>query len=162
MPAVHISDLTAFYARLVEKILQGEQPPSGEQGYYFTVAHQLGWWDTLKTLARGLYSRGLVVQPETQVWPSDEMAAEALAIPVQFMHMIWNSRSATRLHMMSWTELSKDRTRMIPEKREALEWQPVWDKAQFMQHLDDEIKDVLELNKVRSSVFDAMEGSSAE
>ena len=92
MPAVHISDLMTFYAILVEKVLRKERLSSGEDGYYFAMAHSFRWWEALDHLAAALYARNLVAEPKTQVWPSDEMAAESLGgVPISFMHMVWNS-----------------------------------------------------------------------
>ena len=92
MPAVHISDLMTLYALLLERILRKQPLPVGEDGYYFAVAHHFRWWDALDRLAAVLHARGLVVEPTTQVWRSDEIAAEALGgMPIGFMHMIWNS-----------------------------------------------------------------------
>lgn len=91
MPAVHVSDLMKFYTLLVEKISDGEDLPNGENGYYFPVAHQFGWWETLDRLASSMHARGLVKDAVVRTWPSDEVAAESLGLPVPFMHMIWNS-----------------------------------------------------------------------
>lgn len=92
MPAVHVSDLMALYARLLEKIVQNDAPAGGENGYYFAVAHEIHWWPTLDRMAAALHSRGLVQQRSTQMWPNDEEAAEAYGLPGLFVQMIFNSR----------------------------------------------------------------------
>ena len=83
--------MTALYGQLIEKILQKEEPPSGEEGYYFALAHDLTWWEVLDQMALALNSRDLVTDPKTQIWPSDAAAAEALGVPVQFVQLLWNS-----------------------------------------------------------------------
>ena len=88
---MHISDLTALYGRIIEKILKKEALPTGTEGYYFALAHDLVWWEVLNHLAEALHSRGLVTDTKTQIWPSDEAAAEALGVPVQFVQPLWNS-----------------------------------------------------------------------
>ena len=92
MPAVHLSDLMNLYALLVEKILSKESIPSGDKGHYFAVGHKFHWWQTLDRVVVALHTRGLVYEQTIQVWPSDEMAAKSLGLPVQFMNMIWNSK----------------------------------------------------------------------
>lgn len=88
---VHISDLTALYGRIVEKILQRKAPPSSKEGYYFALAHDLIWWEVLDQLAVALNARGLVTDSQTHFWPSDDVAAESMGIPVQFVQPLWNS-----------------------------------------------------------------------
>lgn len=75
--------MVALYALLVEKILQKEPIPSGEQGYYFAVAHGVPWWAVMERIAESLHARGLVAEPKVQIWPSDKMAAEYLGFPVR-------------------------------------------------------------------------------
>jgi hypothetical protein len=89
---VHISDLTALYGRIIEKILQKVTLPSGVEGYYFAQAHDVEWWELLDRLAVALNARGLVTDSKAQIWPSNEVAAESLGFPVQFVQVLYNSR----------------------------------------------------------------------
>lgn len=91
MSSVHISDLTALYGRIIEKILHKEAIPNGTEGYYFAAAHDLHWWEITDRLAVALNVRGLVTDTKTQLWPSDEVAAETLGVPGQFVQTLWNS-----------------------------------------------------------------------
>ena len=91
MSGVHISDLTALYGRIIEKILQKETLPSGAEGYYFALAHDLIWWEVLDRLAVALKARNLVTDSKTQIWPSDKAAAESLGVPEQYVQLLWNS-----------------------------------------------------------------------
>lgn len=92
MSGVHISDLVAFYRLLTEGILQKQSLPSGEIGYYFPLAHDMNWWEALDHIAMALYARDLVNEPKAQIWPSDAVAAEQLHMPVQYLHILYNSR----------------------------------------------------------------------
>ncbi len=64
---MHISDLTAYYGLIVEKIIGKAAISSGEKGYYFPIAHDIDWWETLDLLAVALHARGLVNDSRTQV-----------------------------------------------------------------------------------------------
>lgn len=88
---MHISDLTALYGRIIEKVLRQEALPSGTEGYYFALAHDLFMGEVADHLAAALKARDLVPDSRTQVWASDEAAAEALKVPVQFVQVLWNS-----------------------------------------------------------------------
>ncbi|KAH6658326.1 hypothetical protein BKA67DRAFT_211262 [Truncatella angustata] len=91
-PGAHISDLAAFYAILVEKILQMEPIPSGEIGYYFAIAHTVPWWNVMQRIAESLHARGLVTSSQTQIWPSYKMAAEYLNFPLAHVRAMGASR----------------------------------------------------------------------
>ena len=88
---MHISDLTALYGRIVEKVLRQEALPNGTEGYYFGFAHNVQWWQVLERLTEALNVRGLVTDKEIPIWPSDEAAAESLGVPAQFVQPLWNS-----------------------------------------------------------------------
>ena len=40
-----------------------------------------------------------------------------------------------------------------------LGWEPKWDKQRFLESMDDEVLTVQELDKVNTSVFDALDAS---
>ena len=88
---VHISDLTALYGLIIEKILRKEALPSGTEGYYFALAHSFVWWEVLDHLAAALKARDLITDTKVQAWANDEAAAEVLGIPVPFVQPLWNS-----------------------------------------------------------------------
>ncbi|KAL5328188.1 hypothetical protein ACEPPN_001684 [Leptodophora sp. 'Broadleaf-Isolate-01'] len=91
-PAAQISDVVSFYALLVEKILIEDSIPGGEKDYYFVVGHRSPWWTVMKHLSDVIYARGLVNEAVTPTWPSDEMAAEALGLPLAYIRAIETSR----------------------------------------------------------------------
>ncbi|XXG95183.1 hypothetical protein Hte_001443 [Hypoxylon texense] len=141
-PAVHISDLVAFYALLIEKILQKEQIPSGEDGYYFVMAHRAPWWAIMQRVAEALYARGLVAEPKTQTWPSYDVAADTLGFPRLFMKAIGTSSGE-----------------LVAVNAYRLGWQPKWDEERFLDSIDDEVQAVLELDNIKPSLFDPVSTS---
>ncbi|KAI9832678.1 MAG: hypothetical protein M1819_004263 [Sarea resinae] len=162
---VHISDLTALYGLLVEKILQKETPPSGVDGYYFALAHDYIQPEFLEHLAVALQARGLVTDPTPQLWPSDEFAAESLGIPLQFVQLMWNSGYVLpppplrieRLVPSSKAHLTKySSDTIVSENPYRLGWKPAWSKDRFLQNVDDEIEAVLQLGKAKSSLVDSL------
>lgn len=89
--------MVTYYRLLIEGILQEKSLPSNDLGYYFPLAHDVDWWEALDHIAVALNARGLTTNPKTLVWPSDEVAAEALHCPISFLHILYNSRYE-RLH----------------------------------------------------------------
>ncbi|KAH6986376.1 hypothetical protein BKA56DRAFT_670540 [Ilyonectria sp. MPI-CAGE-AT-0026] len=135
--AVHISDLTAFYGLLMEKIFQGEAIPNGENGYYFAVAHKLYCWDLMQRFAEQLHALGLVEEPKTQTWPSDEMAAASLGVPPMIARI-----------------MGTHCTPLIPVNAYQVGWQPRWNEKMLLDSVDQEIQDVLEADNVKVTPSD--------
>ncbi|KAK6071487.1 nad dependent epimerase dehydratase family protein [Seiridium cupressi] len=136
---VHITDLTALYWRIIEAVLQNKSIPSGTEGYYFALAHDIHIWEFLDRLATALKARGLVDDSNVATWPNDEVAAESIGVPSQFLAALWKSGG----------NLSATRPRSIG-------WKPQWTKEKFMDNIDDEITDVLDLGKAKSSLIDSL------
>ncbi|KAL6850631.1 hypothetical protein ACO1O0_007755 [Amphichorda felina] len=137
-PAAHISDLAELYALLVEKILLKEPIPSGEKGYYFAMSHQTSWWTITKRLAEAMYARGLVDSPEVKTWPSYDEAADALGFP--------------RLHVRAMGTASAT---IAPVNAYKIGWQPKWDEKRFLDNIDEEVRDVLEVDS-KPTLFSSM------
>ncbi|KAI1428255.1 hypothetical protein F5Y12DRAFT_48146 [Xylaria sp. FL1777] len=138
--AVHISDLADYYVLILKKISQGEKLPSGEEGYYFAVAHEVGWWNIAQSLASALYTRGLVTEPTAKIWPSDDMAAEALGLPRQYVRLMHTAR------------VTIDYENGYP-----LGWKPKWDQQKLLASMDEEVAATLWHDKGKTSLFDALE-----
>ncbi|KAK9779764.1 putative NAD-dependent epimerase/dehydratase domain-containing protein [Seiridium cardinale] len=136
---VHITDLTALYWRIIEAVLQNQSIPSGTEGYYFALAHDIHIWEFLDRLATALKARGLVDDSNVATWPNDEVAAESIGVPSQFLAALWKSGG----------NLSATRPRSIG-------WKPQWTKEKFLDHIDEEITDVLDLGKAKSSLIDSL------
>ncbi|KAH6699076.1 hypothetical protein BKA61DRAFT_741250 [Leptodontidium sp. MPI-SDFR-AT-0119] len=138
---VHISDLTNLYGLVVKNILEGSGAliPNGMHGYYVAIAHEMSRWETLDRLAAAMKARGLVASSETQVWTSDEAAAEATGVPAMFVDILFNSSA-----------------NIIADNAFKLGWKPKWDETRFLDNIDDEIMSVLELGKAKSSLVDSL------
>ncbi|KIW09780.1 hypothetical protein PV08_11880 [Exophiala spinifera] len=122
------------------KILKEEAIPTGEKGYYFAMAHRTSWWEVLQHLAEALYKRGLVDEAEVKIWPSDEIAAQALGWPRQFVRAMGTS--------------SGD---IIPVNAFNIGWQPKWTAESFLGSMDEEIKAVLEQgDKFKSTLYNSV------
>ncbi|KAL3480460.1 hypothetical protein BJX99DRAFT_254451 [Aspergillus californicus] len=137
--AVHISDLTALYRRIIEKVLLGETLPCDKEGYYFALAHDLFLGEMLEHLTQALESRGLVTDRETRVYPNDQVAAELLGVPEQFVQPLWNSGD-----------------NIVAELPLRIGWRPTWSKERFFDNINDEIDAALELGKAKSSLIDSL------
>ncbi|KAJ4297759.1 hypothetical protein N0V90_005654 [Kalmusia sp. IMI 367209] len=95
-------------------------------------------------MAKSLHARGLVVDSEVEVWPSDEAAAQALHFPTQFIRAMGTSSGG-----------------LEPANTSRLGWQPKWDKTMFLQSADEEVQAVLDLDTIRTSLFDKLLPSAA-
>ncbi|CAI6092743.1 unnamed protein product [Clonostachys chloroleuca] len=135
-PAIHVADLADLYVVLVEKILQGQSIPNGENGYYFGFAHRLPWWKTMERIAAGLHARGLVADPTAQVWPSWEEAAAQLKWPVQHIHAMGAATG-----------------QQVAVNPYLLGWQPKWNQKRFLDSIDDEIQAALDEKPLESTLF---------
>ncbi|KAH7236700.1 uncharacterized protein BKA55DRAFT_597254 [Fusarium redolens] len=139
---VHISDLTDLYVLILNKILKEEPIAVGNDRYFFSVAHRTSWWKIMDKIAEGLYARGLVDDPTPKIWPNYDVAADNLGFPRKF------------IRPMCMPNLSGD---LDPANGIELGWRPKWDSEQkCLDHIDQEIKDVEELDTVRMGLFDTL------
>ncbi|KAF5581026.1 nad dependent epimerase dehydratase family [Fusarium pseudocircinatum] len=77
--------------RIIQAALHNEEIPSGKNGYYFAVAHDIDMWDFQDHPATAMKARGLVSSDTPDVYPSDEFAAEAIDVPVEFLEALYKS-----------------------------------------------------------------------
>jgi hypothetical protein len=149
--------MTAFYERILEKIIQKEPLDSGKSGYYFALAHSVKWWELLDHLAAALKARGLINDTTIDVWPSDEAAAEAINVPAAFVQALWNSGYVSSCDsvwgMHANSQCSEN---MITNNERRLGWKPQWDKERFLKNIDLEIDAVVEEGKAKSSLMDVL------
>lgn len=92
LSASHISDLTALYASIAERIINNDSLERNEKGIYFAIAHDLYFHDVAADLAIALHTRELVTESSTKTFESTEQAAEILGVPAPFVQALWNSR----------------------------------------------------------------------
>lgn len=90
-------------------------------------------------LAKAMHARGLVNSPSVKTWPSYEQAADEYGFPRQFIRAMGTS--------------SGD---IVAEKPFELGWKPQWDEKKYLESIDQEVQDVLELDSGKASVFDAL------
>ncbi|PVH74920.1 NAD(P)-binding protein [Cadophora sp. DSE1049] len=135
-PAAHVTDVASFYGLLTEHILRKETIPSGKNGYYFITAHTSPWWSVMQRVGDALYARGLVTEAKPHTWPSDEMAAEALGLPLLYIRAIETS--------------SGD---MIGINAQQLGWKPKWNQDRYLNNMDVEVKGVLEMDEMKPSLL---------
>ncbi|KAF5721335.1 hypothetical protein FGLOB1_303 [Fusarium globosum] len=137
---VHISDLTDLYILILNKILKEEPIAVGTDRYFFSIAHRISWWKIMDKIAEGLYARGLVDEPTPKIWPNYDVAADALGFPRKFI----------RPMCMPNGDLE-------PANGTALGWRPKQDSEQkCLDQIEQEIKDVEELDTVRMGLFDTL------
>lgn len=154
--------MTEIYALITEKILNQSPIPSGEEGYYFAVAHRTSWWSIMDGIAKAMHRRGLVKEPTAQVWPSHEMAAESLQFPVKYVRVMGPNElvhpiiSTFEKYLTRQPDLSAD---VIPVNTQSLGWQPKWDEKRFLQSLDQEVQDVLDFDTVKPTLFNTVMSS---
>ncbi|KXS94225.1 hypothetical protein AC578_10919 [Pseudocercospora eumusae] len=138
--AAHISDIVDLYALLVQKILSGDSAPEGENGYYFAFSHYAPSWKTNDELARLLLKKGLVDSAEVKTFASDEEAGEKMGIPAAVIG----------------TMLSNSGKNMIAENPYKIGWKPKWDEQRYLESLEKEIDDALELEDVKPTLFQSL------
>lgn len=71
--------------------LNTEEIPSGKEGYFFAVAHGMDMWEFQDHLAAAMKARGLVTSDKPEVHPSNEFAADAIDVPVEFLEALYKS-----------------------------------------------------------------------
>ncbi|RYC85682.1 hypothetical protein BFJ63_vAg11423 [Fusarium oxysporum f. sp. narcissi] len=139
LQTIHISDLTALYYRIIHAALKNEDIPSGKEGYNFAVAREMDMREFQDHLAAAMKARGLVSSDKPEVYPSDEFAAEAVDVPVEFLSALYKSGG-----------------NFTATRPQSIGWKPEWDKERFLKNVDVEIEDVIELEKAKSSLIDSL------
>ncbi|SCV58123.1 uncharacterized protein FFB14_15461 [Fusarium fujikuroi] len=81
-------------------------------------------------------ARGLVSSYKPEVYPSDEFAADAMDVPVEFLEVLYKSGG-----------------HFTATRPQSVGWKLQWDSERFLKNLDGEIEDVLELGKAKSSLI---------
>ena len=75
---VHVGDLAKLYEAVVQKLLAGEDLPSGEKGIYFSANGRFTWLEVSQGIADALFTLG-ISKTEKVKSISLEEAAERLA-----------------------------------------------------------------------------------
>lgn len=90
-------------------------------------------------LAKAMHARGLVDSPNAEIWPSYDQAADEYGFPRAFVRAMGAA--------------SGD---IVAEKPFELGWKPQWNEKKFLESIDQEVQDVLELDSGTVSTFDAL------
>ena len=80
-----------MYCRIIHAALKNEEIPSGKEGYYSAVAHEMDMWEFQDHLAAAMKARGLVSSNKPEMYSSDEFAADAINVPVEFLGALYKS-----------------------------------------------------------------------
>ena len=71
---VHVVDLAKLYEIIVQKLLAGENLPTGEKGIYFSENGQFTWLETAQGLADALFMLGVTKTEEVKSISLEEAA----------------------------------------------------------------------------------------
>ncbi|KAK7730350.1 hypothetical protein SLS53_009050 [Cytospora paraplurivora] len=86
-PVCHVIDNTTLYIRILHKILSGEDPGHGRNGYFLASPGSVAWDDLYTAMAAAMAKRN-VISDDTVVSANEhilEQMAEALGCPPQFV-----------------------------------------------------------------------------
>lgn len=75
-PVCHVRDNTSMYIELLRKILQGENPGHGKNGYYLASPGSIAWDDLYAAMATALLRRGVIT--DDAVVMADDEGLEAM------------------------------------------------------------------------------------
>ena len=107
-----------------------------------------------------MHARGLVDELTTKVWPSDAFAAEALGVPADFAHTMWDSRYVVQSVAMiapleaNYRDVSS--LKVVCVNKDLIGWKPVWNRERLLQSINEEIDDFLELGMPEDSHLDPL------
>ena len=76
-PVCHVDDNARLYLTILERILSGSAPPSGQQGFYLASPGSVAWFDIYAAFATALNTRGFVDSKEVKL--ADAQALQAMA-----------------------------------------------------------------------------------
>lgn len=153
-PVVHISDLVALFALLVEKSCWKSKfraarrvttllwPTEHLGGMSYSV------WPRLCMRVALWWSPKHRSSPMMR-WQQSHFGCELWGLPGK--SLLSFARSCITINWLSGE--------LVPVNAYQLGWQPKWDKERFLESMDDEIEAVQELDKVKASVFDLLASS---
>lgn len=73
---VHISDLATLYETVVQKLVTGEDLPSGEKGIYFSANGRQTWLEVAQGLGDALFTHGVSKTEEVKSVSLEEAAGK--------------------------------------------------------------------------------------
>jgi nucleoside-diphosphate-sugar epimerase len=91
---VHISDVAAFYCRLLDHYLSDKAVDVGKKGFYFLEAGETTWLEISQHIAKAGYAQGHWASEELKSITPQQMK-EALGVPflnADMVEVIWGSK----------------------------------------------------------------------
>lgn len=93
-PVCHVIDNTNLYLDILRRILNGEDPGHGKQGYFLASSGSVAWDDLYAAMAVALAKRGLV--DDTSVVPASQdvlqRMASAAGCPPEFVAVMFGGK----------------------------------------------------------------------
>ncbi|RYP01227.1 hypothetical protein DL764_006265 [Monosporascus ibericus] len=131
-PVCHVVDNTNLYIELLRRILSGENPGYGKNGYYLAASGSVAWDDLYSAMAKSLAKRN-VVTDDSVVLADDEALekmASALGVPKDFVPLSLGGRCT----------FTADRGKTIG-------WNPIYAPEHILEASDAEVELILETLK---------------
>ncbi|KAI1822924.1 hypothetical protein F4861DRAFT_358681 [Xylaria intraflava] len=132
-PVCHVLDNTGLYLELARRILAGDNPSHGKNGFYLASPGSVAWDDLYAAIAASLAKRGLVVDDE--VVPADEQNLKdmgaALGCPPNLVS----------LHIGGRCTFTADRA------SKELGWKPLYKPEHILENADTEVDIILRYKK---------------
>jgi hypothetical protein len=146
---VHVTDLADYYTRLIQRIIEQRALPAGNDGYYLVSAHTFNWHELLQALANDLRTRGLVLNADVTVWPSEEVKTKSLGLPSPYSDIAWNSKQVSpsfKTNKAPWGVLctNLNSAAVLSHHDKELGWNPEWNYQRFLREIGEEVDAVLE------------------
>ncbi|KAI1175575.1 hypothetical protein F4777DRAFT_322778 [Nemania sp. FL0916] len=128
-PVCHVRDNTNMYLELMRKILAGENPGHGKNGYYLAASGSLAWDDIYAAIATALAKRG-VITDDTVVMANDEnleAMGKGLGCPVAKVSLM----------------LGGNCTFVADRGPKELGWKPLFKPEHILEYADTEVDLIL-------------------
>ncbi|KAH0005498.1 NAD(P)-binding protein, partial [Aureobasidium melanogenum] len=132
-PVCHVGDNANLYIQILRNILSDKEQNYGKKGYYLVSRGSVAWDDIYAHMAKTLYERGIVTDP--QVKPADDAALERMAAGLGC------GRDLVALQLGGKCMLTAEREKKIG-------WQPQYPAVHILDTLEEEV-DLILRNKGR-------------
>ncbi|PIB01679.1 hypothetical protein CB0940_01250 [Cercospora beticola] len=129
-PVCHISDTVSLYSHILTKILNGEDPPHGKNGYYLASTGPVAWEKIYAAIASALFAKGVIADEKLR--PIDQGAIDRIVTALG----VDNKSSAL-------SKISGNCT-YTPRRGETTGWKPKFAPAHILESMDEEVEHILE------------------
>ncbi|KAG9546391.1 NAD(P)-binding protein, partial [Aureobasidium melanogenum] len=128
-PVCHVGDNANLYVRILCNILSGKEQDYGKKGYYLASPGSVAWDDIYAHMAKTLYGRGIVTDP--QVKTADDAALEKMAAGLGC------GKDLVALQLGGKCMLTAEHGKKIG-------WQPQYPAEHILDALEEEVNLILE------------------